>query len=126
MLVFQALKIMKIYSLVHFYIIIFTITESLLIHFLVWHLEFLCIFRWIRISKRSGSAGLNVMDTKPPLYFMIEQIFARDRAERHDFLSRIFLFILLYFFTFFLGGNRKGEKNHQSRCQNSCLSAKSF
>ena len=35
------------------------------------------------------------------------------------------LFILLFFFPLLLGGNRKGE-NDQSRCQKSCLSARSL
>ena len=35
------------------------------------------------------------------------------------------LIILLFFFSLFLGGKRKGEKNNQNRGQKSCLSARS-
>ena len=33
-----------------------------------------------------------------------------DRAESHDLKLRFLIFILLFFFPFFLGGKRKGEK----------------
>ena len=49
-----------------------------------------------------------------------------NRAERHDFWSWFFLFILIFFIPLFLWGKRKGEKNNQSRGQNSYLSARSF
>ena len=46
--------------------------------------------------------------------------------QRHDLKSRSLLFILLFFFTLFLWGNRKGKKNNQSRDFQSCLSAGSW
>ena len=47
-----------------------------------------------------------------------------DRAERHDFWSRFWLFILLFLFP--PGRKRKGKKENQSRGQKSCLSARSL
>ena len=46
-----------------------------------------------------------------------------DKAERHDLKSRFLPFILLIFFTLFLGGKRKEENNNQSRDFKLCLSA---
>ena len=43
-------------------------------------------------------------------YFLLYSLLT-DRAERHDLKSRFLLFILLFFFPLFLGGNRKVEKN---------------
>ena len=48
-----------------------------------------------------------------------------DRAESHDLKSQFLLFILLFVFSLFLGGKRKGEKNNQSRDFPKCLSARS-
>ena len=52
-----------------------------------------------------------------------EEIF-EDRAEWHDL--KFLLFILLFFFSPFLGGKRKGEQNNQSHDFKSCLIARSF
>ena len=51
---------------------------------------------------------------------------ALDRAERHDFLLRFSLFILLFFFLLFLVWKRKGGYNNRSRDQKSCLSSRSI
>ena len=55
----------------------------------------------------------------------ISTFLLKDRAKRHDFWSRFFLFILLFFYPLILGGKRKEEKNNKSRGQKSCLSARS-
>ena len=90
-------------------------------------------FKIAKMVAHARTASHPLVTPPPPPSFMppiickicmyINVYCSKDRAERHDFWSRFFLFIIIFFFTFFLGGKRKGEKSHG---QNSCLSARSF
>ena len=72
------------------------------------------------IDQSSKSCIIDIIKPIKLIFFKSNQ---NDRVEMHDFCSRFLLFILLFFFPLFLGGERKGEDNNRSRFQKAYLSA---